>query len=199
MKKKFDLRYFLHFYWFYLIGGIALLAAVIGISVSLLTKEPEPDYTVALMTASAPEESVLLSLEKHLESAGEDLNRDGRVWVDITPFSYAAVQRREDTDNQDPYKAVADTVWFQAEILTGKSCIYILTPYTYDTLLALDESFFVPVSDCIAGTAGMTIPMSAVSDDDFWQDYEIALHIPENSSAAESSFTLLEKLLEDKS
>ena len=196
MKKKPDIGYILHFYWFYILGGLALLAAIIGILFTLLTKEPEPDYTVALMSAEMIEEPVLERLRQRFESAAEDLNGDGKTWVEITAYTYAAAQSEEEANKLDPYEAVAGTIWFQAEILMGKSAIYIVSPYTYETLAAQDPTFFVPAADIIASAEGETIAMSAITDDELWQKFEIALHMPADQTAAEQSFSLIERILE---
>ena len=196
MKKKTGIGYILHFYWFYILGGLALLTAIIGILFTFLAKEPEPDYTVALMSAEVIEEPVLERLRQSFESAAEDLNGDGRVWVEITAYSFASAQSEEEANKLDPYEAVAGAVWFQAEILMGKSAIYIVSPYSYETLIAQDPAFFVPASDSVASAEGDTIPMNIITDDEFWQKYEIALHMPTDRAAAEQSFSLIERLLE---
>ena len=191
VKKRLDLGYIFRYYWFFIAGGVALLAAVVGICVNLLVREPEPDYTVALMCGNEFSEEQISDLQALFERKAEDLNGDGRAWVQIDTYLFAAAESTDDENELNPYKTVANTVWFRAELSQGKSALYLVRPYTYETLQNLETDFFVPISE-----ERDVVPMSELTEDEAWRDYEIALHIPNNRAAVNDSMELLQRLLE---
>ena len=195
MKRKIDLGYIFRYYWFFIIGGLAFLAAVVGICLNILKKEPEPDYTVALMCGVEIDEADISALRAVFEGKADDLNADGRKWVQIDTYLFAGAENADDENDLDPYRSVANTVWFQAELLQGKSVLYLVRPYTYETLQKLQEDFFVPVKELLPAEEN-TVPLSRIVSGEKWQDFEIALHLPENRSAVEDSIELLKRLLD---
>lgn len=70
--------------------GWVILGAAIFLGFTFLIRDmffrPKPDYQVAYVSVDQPPASVLARLQEQLEAAGEDVNGDGRVLVELLTY-----------------------------------------------------------------------------------------------------------------
>lgn len=198
------LTYTLRFYWPFLLGGVLLLLVLGGVVAGWLHQEPEPDYSIAWMTAETPTQEELDAVHAAFESVADDRNGDGQILVQIEQFAYASEKTEQNGSSLgEAYESVAETVWFSAEYREGDCVIYLLEPETMEALQSLDSELFQPLSQCVEGVETDTIPLnSVISLGNQWEETVIAVRNPPDPETQqteyEASWQLLERLLAAK-
>lgn len=192
------LTYTLRFYWPFLLGGVLLLLVLGGLLAGWLRQEPEPDYSIAWMTAETPAPEELETVQAAFEAVADDRNGDGQILVQIEQFAYASEKTGQNGSSLgEAYESVAETVWFSAEYREGDCAIYLLEPETMEALQALDPDLFEPLSQCIAGVEMETIPLnSVISLGSRWEETVIAVRNPPDPESQQTEYEASRQLLQ---
>lgn len=202
---KDQVSYYVRYYGVYVLGIVLLVGLVAGMLCSGLRKEPEPDYQIAVMTGQEPSPEDLQALEQAFQACGRDRTGDGTLWVRMRPFAYGSGKQPGAASLGQAYEAVAETVWFAAENQEGTCVLYVLTPQTMEALRTQDPDFFLPLSQCLPGVTGDTVPLPPVPGlGEGWEDFCLAIRNPQSGPMDDSraywedSLALLQALLDQQ-
>ena len=177
------LGYYMRFYFVYILGGAILCLVALLLVLENARQEPPADHSVALMAAGEIAPDALEALEAALAAAADDLNGDGDVRVRVEQFAYAAATQPPDASLAAAYAGAAQTIRFSAESIEGDCAVYVLRQETYEALCAADASFFLPLSECVEGVSGPTVPLEeCASLGAEWEGYALAIRSPSADS-----------------
>ncbi len=103
-----------------IVGVIAVIAA--GFLIRDMFFRAKPDYEVALVTTSMPEEETQDALRERLQELGEDLNGDGRVLVELYTYDMGFTER----DYQNVEMAQANVTRLTVDLSSGDVYLILL-------------------------------------------------------------------------
>ena len=112
-------------FWYYhklhvLITVICL--AVVGGFIHEMVNREDPDYQIALLTQKGYSTDLVEALQGEIAKYGEDLNGDGKVLVQINPYT---IVTGEGEQASDPSVQMAGVTRFSVDVQEGDSIIYI--------------------------------------------------------------------------
>jgi hypothetical protein len=87
---------------------------------------PKADYQIGMITSQYYPQQVVELLEKSIEPYAEDLNGDGRVIVQINPYSIIS-------EDNDPQLRLANQVKLDADLSSGISMLFITDEESFQT------------------------------------------------------------------
>lgn len=134
-------------FWFYhknhLLIGLAAVLVLAYLGIQKLST-PKPDYHIGLVRAEALPEADFAALEEAFTAAGEDLNGDGQVLVQIHTYytNLADTAENAGVNNADAVQAL------DADLIGAMSGIFLLEDV--DTFLEITNGL----------VSGGTIPMA---------------------------------------
>ena len=132
-----------NFWYHYKWHTIAAAAVVVVLSVLIMqmVNKDDPDYTLELVTKAAYPESTIQQLEKELAIYGRDLDKDGKVevqidniYIDSTNSQYSSVNLQK----------------LSVHLAAGDVLFYVLEPDCYTDYIKIHETegytFFTPLT-----------------------------------------------------
>ena len=128
-------------FWYYHkvhVAIILIVALLAGEFIREMVLKREPDYEVALLTQSGYSDRFLTALESELEKYGTDLNKDGRVLVQVN--SYVIVTQKG-VQVQDPNVQIASVARFSVDLQNGHSMIYLTDDANFREIRKQGEAF----------------------------------------------------------
>lgn len=85
-KQKWQNFWFYYKWW---VVFFAFLAIVIGVCVYQIATQVKPDYLIVMVTRDTMNDSSITSMEMDMSQYAEDLNKDGKIKVEIENLSLA--------------------------------------------------------------------------------------------------------------
>lgn len=115
-------------FWYY--HKWHILAAVVAIIILFFVirdmSSPKADYQIGMITSQYYPQQVVELLEKSIEPYAEDLNGDGRVIVQINPYSIIS-------EDNGPQLRLANQVKLDADLSSGISMLFITDEESFQT------------------------------------------------------------------
>lgn len=96
---------------------IAIIAAVVIYAVFSAVSQPEPDYTVAVLSSFSLPKEVTSALEEHLSHYADDRNNNGKAEVAVVNYTFS--------NKSSPESIQANFIRFAGDAETGDSMIYL--------------------------------------------------------------------------
>lgn len=112
-----------HYHWYYVLL-IAAAVLAIGYFVWSRITEVNPDYTVAVVGRTDPDEAFLAELEARLEQLAEDVNGDNKIKVNVKSIWLAVDYDVQDTSLRELMKSSEDKL--NADFYLGESVIFLV-------------------------------------------------------------------------
>ena len=117
--------------WHVIIGAILLFCLCDILKDVLHIGETYPDYQFAYVGTNSLPDDTVTALTAYLESIGEDLNKDGKVVVEIHQY---ASEDDEETNSDSAYYQYASEVSLLADITDNDSFFFLLEdPKEFET------------------------------------------------------------------
>lgn len=147
-KKDFKSKWenYWYYYKYHTFAAIFVLIMV-GMFIQDKCSQVHYDYKVALLTEQIVPEQVLDKLEKSLETYAVDLNKNGKVQVQILNYVTSAGQ------DINPQDEMANQTRLMGDMDAGDSMIYIYSDSAYDTykkegIFAVKDGQQTKLSEC---------------------------------------------------
>lgn len=127
--KKSKWENFWYYHKLHILIAAVCIAVVGGFVYEMVTKE-SPDYQIALLTQKSYSTELVEALQGEIAQYGEDLNGDGKVLVQINPYTIIM----DDTQQAaDPNVQMASVTRFSVDVQEGDSMIYLTDDESFKT------------------------------------------------------------------
>lgn len=126
-KKKWENFWYYHRLHVLIAAAVLLLA---GFFVWQSLQSVTPDYTVGMITETQCPDSVVQQFQNAMQKYGKDLNGDGKVVVQVVPYTIARAQGGSGGTSSgqalaDPQMQEAMQIKLAADLTTGTSMIFL--------------------------------------------------------------------------
>lgn len=141
-----------HYHKWHLVIGLvcaAMLASVV--SGAVRNKRNEPDYRIAFVGKTALPEDTREALELALARLGEDLTGNGKVQVEILPYSLPDTEQAVDALDMEraAEQAYSEAMRLLVNVQTAESIIYLLEePELFQAQYPILEQPWYPWTGC---------------------------------------------------
>lgn len=131
-KSKWE-NFWFYYKWHVVIGVAAVLLAVFTI-VSMLNRT-KYDLTVTLVTGSVLSEDLRSELSEALAGYAEDLNGDGEVHLEVRTYGLISPTNPDEAQQRNAMETK-----LLADLAFPESCILVIDPALYDSMMNLVET-----------------------------------------------------------
>lgn len=114
-----------HYHKVYLLAATAIIALAVY-SVYSITAQPQPDYSIALLTSFNLPDEIKSAMEEHFSKYADDRNNDGKAVVRLNSYVFS---------NASNYEAFqADFIRFAGDVEMSTCMIYLYDQASLDML-----------------------------------------------------------------
>ncbi len=125
-----------HYHWYFVAGGVALLAIAVFFIVDVLGVK-KPDYTMAILSPYHISQSVADGVSDGLQAVLDDANGDGEVVVQVDIWNVSVDEETAGPHDGALVKAGAEEVMagatkLQTALMTGETPVFVCDPAYLD-------------------------------------------------------------------